>query len=151
MNYLEVAEIVTTTATSAAGTAVSSSGNGITMDDFGYTAASPATSASGAYVPLSQFHFHTPSENTIDGVHYPLEMHMVHKAFSNPTFANGTMTIATVIAVMFKLRCVETAVGCESRKHICLHRAPRSQLTQPPASLRMSAPPTRTTPSSPSC
>lgn len=28
---------------------------------------------------LVQFHFHTPSENTIDGLHYPMETHLVHK------------------------------------------------------------------------
>ncbi|WP_455207052.1 carbonic anhydrase [Kaarinaea lacus] len=28
---------------------------------------------------LAQFHFHTPSENTVNGKHYPMEMHLVHK------------------------------------------------------------------------
>lgn len=28
---------------------------------------------------LLQYHFHTPSEHTRNGVHYPLEMHLVHK------------------------------------------------------------------------
>ncbi|MEQ8825207.1 MAG: carbonic anhydrase family protein [Filomicrobium sp.] len=27
---------------------------------------------------LIQFHFHTPSENTVDGLHYPMETHLVH-------------------------------------------------------------------------
>jgi carbonic anhydrase len=27
---------------------------------------------------LKQFHFHTPSEHTINGMHYPMEMHLVH-------------------------------------------------------------------------
>lgn len=27
---------------------------------------------------LKQFHFHSPSEHTINGVRYPLELHMVH-------------------------------------------------------------------------
>ena len=27
---------------------------------------------------LKQFHFHTPSEHTVDGKHMPMEMHMVH-------------------------------------------------------------------------
>jgi len=31
-----------------------------------------------SFVPLS-FHFHSPSENTINGKHFDLEMHIVHK------------------------------------------------------------------------
>lgn len=29
---------------------------------------------------LLQYHFHSPSENTVDGKHYPMEMHLVHKS-----------------------------------------------------------------------
>jgi carbonic anhydrase len=29
---------------------------------------------------LLQLHFHAPSEHTIEGVHYPVEMHLVHKS-----------------------------------------------------------------------
>lgn len=29
---------------------------------------------------LKQFHFHTPSEHTLDGQHAPMEMHMVHQS-----------------------------------------------------------------------
>ena len=29
---------------------------------------------------LTQFHFHTPSEHTIGGEHFPVEMHLVHRA-----------------------------------------------------------------------
>lgn len=29
---------------------------------------------------LLQFHFHTPSENTFNGTHYPLEIHLVHRS-----------------------------------------------------------------------
>jgi carbonic anhydrase len=29
---------------------------------------------------LLQFHFHAPSEHTVDGEHYPMEMHFVHQA-----------------------------------------------------------------------
>jgi carbonic anhydrase len=32
----------------------------------------------GQTYAFEQFHFHTPSEHMIDGVKYPLEMHMVH-------------------------------------------------------------------------
>ena len=42
---------------------------------------------------LIQFHFHTPSENTIDGLHYPMETHLVHKD------ANGRLA---VIALMVR-------------------------------------------------
>jgi carbonic anhydrase len=29
---------------------------------------------------LLQYHFHSPSEHTVDGKHFPMEMHMVHKS-----------------------------------------------------------------------
>lgn len=29
---------------------------------------------------LLQYHFHSPSENTVDGKHFPMEMHLVHKS-----------------------------------------------------------------------
>lgn len=34
----------------------------------------------GKTFQLVQYHFHAPSEHTIDGRHFPMEMHMVHKA-----------------------------------------------------------------------
>ncbi|WP_206057755.1 carbonic anhydrase [Nissabacter sp. SGAir0207] len=43
---------------------------------------------------LQQFHFHAPSENTLNGESFPMEMHLVHKD------ADGEMA---VVAVMFKL------------------------------------------------
>ncbi len=33
----------------------------------------------GDHYELKQFHFHSPSENTVDGNSYPLEIHLVHK------------------------------------------------------------------------
>lgn len=33
----------------------------------------------GIKFALLQFHFHTPSEHTVNGKHYPMEMHLVHK------------------------------------------------------------------------
>jgi len=33
----------------------------------------------GTRYDLLQFHFHAPSEHTVKGSHYPLEMHLVHK------------------------------------------------------------------------
>ncbi|GAA0879348.1 carbonic anhydrase family protein [Algoriphagus jejuensis] len=42
---------------------------------------------------LKQFHFHTPSEHTVDGEHMPMEMHLVHQS------GNGDLA---VVSVMFK-------------------------------------------------
>ena len=42
---------------------------------------------------LKQFHFHTPSEHTIDGKHAPMEMHMVHQS------SDGALA---VVGVLFK-------------------------------------------------
>ena len=34
----------------------------------------------GVDYQLTQYHFHSPSEHTVDGKHFPMEMHLVHKA-----------------------------------------------------------------------
>jgi carbonic anhydrase len=34
----------------------------------------------GKVYSLVQFHFHAPSEHTVDGEHFPMEMHFVHEA-----------------------------------------------------------------------
>ncbi len=47
----------------------------------------------GEKYTLKQFHFHTPSENTINGKNFPLEMHLVH--------LNKKNEIA-VVAIMFE-------------------------------------------------
>lgn len=47
----------------------------------------------GATFELKQFHFHSPSENTIQGQAYPLEAHFVH--------ADGDGNLA-VVAVMYR-------------------------------------------------
>ena len=39
---------------------------------------------------LQQFHFHSPSEHTVDGKHLPMEMHLVHMA------KNGTVAVIGV-------------------------------------------------------
>ncbi len=46
-----------------------------------------------------QFHFHTPSEHLIDGVTYPMEMHMVHKR-KVPGYPDSVSYL--VIGVWFK-------------------------------------------------
>ena len=43
----------------------------------GYAPGSTIT-VSGHAFELKQFHFHSPSENTIDGKSYPMEAHFVH-------------------------------------------------------------------------
>jgi carbonic anhydrase len=40
---------------------------------------------------LLQYHFHSPSEHTVGGKHYPMEMHMVHKA------ADGKLAVIGVL------------------------------------------------------
>lgn len=42
---------------------------------------------------LKQFHFHTPSEHTVDGKNMPMEMHLVHQS------SEGSLA---VVSVMFK-------------------------------------------------
>ena len=69
-NYLEVADI--NTVFSAA-----NSGDGSTADSLAGTGADGLTLPDGTFLPLNQFHMHTPSENTINGQYYPMEMHLV--------------------------------------------------------------------------
>jgi carbonic anhydrase len=40
---------------------------------------------------LKQFHFHTPSEHTVDGKNLPMEMHMVHQG------ADGSLAVVSVL------------------------------------------------------
>jgi carbonic anhydrase len=40
---------------------------------------------------LLQFHFHAPSEHTVDGEHFPMEMHFVHQA------TDGTLAVVGVL------------------------------------------------------
>ncbi len=47
----------------------------------------------GKEYKLLQFHFHAPSEHTINGQHFPLEVHFVHKHSDNDL---------AVIGIMFK-------------------------------------------------
>ncbi|KAL2063707.1 hypothetical protein VTL71DRAFT_5512 [Oculimacula yallundae] len=52
------------------------------------------TVVGGKTFELKQFHFHSPSEHTVNGEYFPLEMHMVHEA------ADGAIA---VIAAQFQL------------------------------------------------
>jgi carbonic anhydrase len=44
----------------------------------------------GEQFQLLQYHFHSPSEHTVGGKHFPMEMHMVHKS------ANGKLAVVGV-------------------------------------------------------
>ena len=41
--------------------------------------------------PLVQYHFHSPSEHTVNGQHFPMEMHLVHKS------AEGKLAVVGVL------------------------------------------------------
>jgi len=47
-----------------------------------------------AFVPL-QFHFHSPSEHTVNGKNYDLELHVVHK------YKDTTASLGAVIGIFF--------------------------------------------------
>jgi carbonic anhydrase len=75
-----------------------------TVVDNGHTlqvnlAAGSSIEIDGRVFELLQFHFHTPSEHTIAGEHYPLEVHLVHQ---------GPTGKLAVIGVLYD-------VGAESR------------------------------------
>ena len=40
---------------------------------------------------LKQYHFHAPSEHTVDGAHFPMEMHLVHQS------ADGALAVLGVL------------------------------------------------------
>ena len=57
-----------------------------------YSEGDTLTVGDSAY-QLAQYHFHAPSEHTIDGRHFPMEMHMVH------TNADGHLAVIGVLIV----------------------------------------------------
>ncbi len=59
-----------------------------------FTAQNPAKDKliiNGKIYKLLQFHYHSPSEHTIMGQHYPLEIHFVHKSADNQLAVVGVM------------------------------------------------------------
>lgn len=48
----------------------------------------------GVTYKLQQFHFHTPSEDLIDGKKFPLEMHLVHQAADGTRLAVGIFIVS---------------------------------------------------------
>lgn len=69
--------------------------------EFTYDAGSTLRLGNTEY-KLAQFHFHTPSEHTEDGVQYPLELHLVHKDASG--------NAAVVVGVLIKEGSVNAAL-----------------------------------------
>lgn len=59
-----------------------------------------ATMVDGKSYDLKQLHFHTPSEHLIDGMTFPLEMHIVSKL--NDSVKNGGSAF-TVMGILFKM------------------------------------------------
>lgn len=53
----------------------------------------------GRVFEFKQFHFHTPSEHLVDGVTYPMEMHMVHTLGERNA---DNETIYLVVGALFK-------------------------------------------------
>jgi hypothetical protein len=114
VNYAEVEAIITTT-TGAGVTTANAQTDGFVVD--------------GTFVPLNQFHFHSPSEHTLNGVHYPLEMHMVHKLFQAsatnttivPASQSTTPAKLAVIGIMFAFECVRSLSSCHARARMREH------------------------------
>lgn len=71
-------------------TDVSNNGHTIQVD----VASGSNIESDGKTFELKQFHFHTPSENKINGKSFPLEAHFVHRMPHENTYA--------VVAVMFE-------------------------------------------------
>ncbi|CAH5584716.1 Carbonic anhydrase [Klebsiella oxytoca] len=67
--------------------------NGHTIQAALKTTTADTITIDGTPFILQQFHFHAPSENTVHGKHYAMEMHLVHK--------NAKGAVA-VVAVMFE-------------------------------------------------
>ena len=66
--------------------------NGHTIQAGLKTTTADTVTIDGTPFTLQQFHFHAPSENTVHGKHYAMEMHLVHKNSAGEL---------TVVAVMF--------------------------------------------------
>lgn len=55
---------------------------------------------SGMWNPL-QFHVHHPSEHTIEGVLYELEMHMVHLPAADASAEQSKASFGTALTIIF--------------------------------------------------
>lgn len=67
-----------------------------------------ATFPTNGYLSGVQLHFHSPSEHTINGAHYPLELHIVNLNLISANGTTGALNYsfpASVIGVMFGYTC----------------------------------------------
>jgi len=58
------------------------------------------TTVDGRIYKFKQLHFHTPSEHLVDGMTFPMEMHMVNVSKDQK---DSTKSVFTVIAILFKM------------------------------------------------
>ncbi len=72
----------------------------------------------GEKFELLQFHFHTPSENTVGGKHHDMEMHLVHKS------AKGQLA---VVGVFLKAG-AENAVLAKAWQHMPAHAGDKKKV-----------------------
>jgi carbonic anhydrase len=87
------------------GVALKFTGSIDAIENLGHTiqldfAKGSATLVNGKSYELAQLHFHTPSEHLIDGMTFPLEMHIVSKL--NDSVKNGGAAF-TVVGILFKM------------------------------------------------
>jgi len=88
---------------------------------------STLTTGRGTYA-LKQFHFHTPSEHTVDGKSFPMEAHFVHQsadgnfAVLSMLFSEGPVNdnLATLISHFPETK-GETTLAPEARLNLALH------------------------------
>jgi carbonic anhydrase len=67
-------------------------------------------SLNGVVYDLQQFHVHVPSEHAIDGKHWPLELHFVHKS------ASGSLAVVGVLVEPDASGADRDAAGIELQK-----------------------------------
>ena len=86
---------------------LSMANNGHTVQETYDAGSTLSRAGSPAKLTLTQFHFHAPSEHTVDGASYPMELHLVHvDAAGKPAAVVGVFIKAgndnTALAAAFK-------------------------------------------------
>jgi len=81
-----------------------------------------AINVAGKTYKLAQFHFHAPSEHTIGGKHFPLEIHLVHVDDANRP--------AAVVGILVKAGESNAALDA-AFKHLPQHEGEQADLASP--------------------